>query len=145
MKVTLPERARARIEMLPLIDIVFLLLVFFIYAMLSMAVHKGMPVDLPSSATAEVDQETTLSVTVQAGATGHHLIFVNKEAVDLEQLSPTLRAEAALLRRQLGKEPGVLLYADRTIDYQELFHVLDRVNEAGLYHVSLQADVDLDK
>ena len=33
--------------MLPLIDMVFLVLVFFIYAMLSMAVHRGMPVLLP--------------------------------------------------------------------------------------------------
>ena len=38
MKVRLPEEYATRVEMLPLIDIVFLLLVFFIYAMLSMAV-----------------------------------------------------------------------------------------------------------
>ena len=42
MKITLPEQYTTRVEMLPLIDIVFLLLVFFIYAMLSMAVHRGM-------------------------------------------------------------------------------------------------------
>ena len=47
MRVNLGARRRARIEMLPLIDIVFLLLVFFIYAMLSMAVHRGLPVALP--------------------------------------------------------------------------------------------------
>ena len=45
MKVELPVQKKARIEMLPLIDIVFLLLVFFIYAMLSMAVHRGLPVE----------------------------------------------------------------------------------------------------
>ena len=38
---------KPRIEMLPLIDIVFLLLIFFIYAMLSMAVHRSLPVSLP--------------------------------------------------------------------------------------------------
>ena len=46
MKIQLPAIKKARIEMLPLIDIVFLLLVFFIYAMLSMAVHRGLPVEL---------------------------------------------------------------------------------------------------
>jgi biopolymer transport protein ExbD len=50
--------------MLPLIDIVFLLLVFFIYAMLSMAVHHALPVALPLSSTAPLDKQVTLSVTV---------------------------------------------------------------------------------
>ena len=49
MKVNLRVAKKARIEMLPLIDIVFLLLVFFIYTMLSMAVHRGLPVVLPNS------------------------------------------------------------------------------------------------
>ena len=53
MKIQRPTSPQARIEILPLIDIVFLLLVFFIYAMLSMAVHRGMPVQLPSSSTAQ--------------------------------------------------------------------------------------------
>ena len=60
MKVQLPAPKKARIEMLPLIDIVFLLLVFFIYAMLSMAVHRGLPVELPLSATAEIDKKLIL-------------------------------------------------------------------------------------
>ena len=51
------ENRRARIEMLPLIDIVFLLLVFFIYAMLSMVAHRGMKVEryLASDLTAEAE------------------------------------------------------------------------------------------
>ena len=52
MKVNIKKGKRPRIEILPLIDIVFLLLVFFIYAMLSMAVHRGLHVMLPSSSTA---------------------------------------------------------------------------------------------
>jgi len=47
MKIEFDVGKKARIEMLPLIDIVFLLLVFFIYAMLSMAVHKAL-LDLPA-------------------------------------------------------------------------------------------------
>ena len=66
MKLDMPLRRKARIEMLPLIDIVFLLLVVFIYAMLSMAVHRGMPVVLPTSSTAGIDKQEFLSITVQA-------------------------------------------------------------------------------
>ena len=65
MKIQMPTSKRARIEILPLIDIVFLLLVFFIYAMLSMAVHRGLPVDLPLSQSAEIDQKLSLSITIK--------------------------------------------------------------------------------
>ena len=51
MKVNLGKERKVRIEMLPLIDTVFLLLVFFIYGMLSMAVHHSLPVQLPLSST----------------------------------------------------------------------------------------------
>ena len=61
MKVTIPTRPRSRIEILPLIDIVFLLLVFFIYAMLSMAVHRGVPVDLPLSSETAMPEKQDLA------------------------------------------------------------------------------------
>ena len=77
---------RARIEMLPLIDIVFLLLVFFIYAMLSMAVHRGLPVILPTSSTAKIDKNLILSVTVKKDG----IIYLDKEEVPLSAAHPRL-------------------------------------------------------
>ena len=129
-----PQIARkARIEMLPLIDIVFLLLVFFIYAMLSMAVHRGLPVNLPSSSTARIDKRLVLSVTVRADGT----IFLDKEGIPLENLRESLRKRA-----RDEKETGVLLFADRTLPYQRLFRVLDQIRMAGLTRISLQAEVE---
>ena len=133
MKVQLPAHKKARIEMLPLIDIVFLLLVFFIYAMLSMAVHRGLPVELPLSSTAEIDKKLILSVTVKADET----IFVDKERVALEDLTQVLQARAGETR-----ETGVLIFADRHLPYQLIYHVLDRIRRAGLSRISLQADFE---
>lgn len=131
MKIALPERRKSRIEMLPLIDIVFLLLVFFIYAMLSMAVHRGLPVVLPTSSTAKIDKHLILSVTVRA----HGSIFLDKQRVSLEDLSESLRKAA-----RNRKETGVLLFADRAVPYQELFRVLDQIRMAGINRISLQAE-----
>jgi biopolymer transport protein ExbD len=133
MKVQLPSHKKVRIEMLPLIDIVFLLLVFFIYAMLSMAVHRGLPVELPLSSTAQIDKKLTLSVSVEADET----IYVNKERVALEHLPEVLRSKAALTR-----EPGVLIFADRSLQYQMIYNVLDKIRQAGLSRISLQADLE---
>jgi biopolymer transport protein ExbD len=119
--------------MLPLIDIVFLLLVFFIFAMLSMAVHRGLPVELPTSRTAELDQRQIVSVTIKSNGA----ISVNEDYVQLENLMDALKAAAAN-----QKEPGVLLFADRLISYQTLFQVLDKIRLAGISRISLQAELE---
>lgn len=122
-----------RVEMLPLIDIVFLLLVVFIYTMLSMAVHKGMPVDLPSGKQIEVQKEAPLSVTV----TAEGAVFVNKQSVELVSLTALLASLAGE-----DKETGVMLFADQQVPYQQLFDVLDRIRQAGLHRISLQAEAE---
>ena len=130
MKLRPDARPKARIEMLPLIDIVFLLLVFFIYAMLSMAVHRGASVRLPQSSTATVDKDRLISVTVRAEGD----IFVDEAPVALDHL------ETLLKQRVAGeKEPGVLLFADGDLSYKSLFDVLDRIRGAGIENVSMQA------
>jgi len=133
MKIVFEKSRKARIEMLPLIDIVFLLLVFFIYAMLSMAVHRALPVALPQSTTAELDKSARLSVTVKSDGT----IYVDKEPVLLPML-----AEALGQKGRGAGDPAVLLFADRDLSYQYLFKVLDQIRTAGLTRISLQAEAD---
>ena len=133
MKINLSSKRKSRIEMLPLIDIVFLLLVVFIYTMLSMAVHHGLPVSLPSSSVAEIEKHLILSVTVKSDGT----VYVDKEQVAIEDLSQMLETRA------LGHaNPGVLLFADNTLSYQSLFQILDKIKMAGLSRISLQAEVE---
>ncbi len=133
MKVNLHTNRKIRIEMLPLIDIVFLLLVFFIYAMLSMAVHHGLPVLLPTSVSAKIDKELIVSVTVKSNGT----VYVDKEQIDLDDLASFLETKT-----MLDKEVGILLFADRNLPYQNLFHVLDQIKIAGIHRISLQAEVE---
>jgi biopolymer transport protein ExbD len=133
MKVNLPTRRGVRIEMVPMMDMVFLLLVYFIYAMLSMAVHRGLPVNLPASKEVKADKKLVLAVTVKADGS----IFVDKEPVDLDRVTEVLLAKA-----RDEEQPGVLLFADRSLTYQRLFQVLDRIRQAGLSRISLQAELE---
>ena len=131
MKVQLNQSSKVRIELIPLIDIVFLLLFFFIYAMLSMAVHRGLPVQLPKSTATRIEKHTTLSVTIKTDGS----IFLDKEPVSISELADALRAKAAD-----NRQTGVLLFADRSLSYQILFRVLDQIRSTGLNQVSLQAE-----
>jgi biopolymer transport protein ExbD len=130
MKIKLPEDRKVRIEMLPLIDVVFLLLVVFIYTMLSMAVHNGLPVSLPQSSTAKPETNLTLAVTIKENSE----IFVNNTPVLLKDLKSALINQA-----KQTKKNGVLVFADNRVSYQTLFKILDRIKEAGLSEISLQA------
>jgi biopolymer transport protein ExbD len=120
---------RARIEMIPLIDVVFLLLIFFIYTMLSMTIHKGIPVLLPKANTGLIDKEDYLSVSI----TRDHKIFLDKNEIPLEELLQRLTE-----RRRTKPQLRVFIRGDRRIPYEWVVRVLDTVRAAGLRKVSLE-------
>jgi biopolymer transport protein ExbD len=136
MKIKQTSLGSPRIEMLPLIDIVFLLLVFFIYAMLSMAVHRGQTVDLPMSSTAPTQMDKAVQVTVQDTGGGFQLL-VDGSPVSIELFGKQL--QHVRQSRVAGERVVVQLFADKTISYQELFTVMDEIKNAGLAEISLQA------
>lgn len=131
MKLNIRTDRKARIEMLPLIDIVFLLLVFFIYAMLSMAVHRALPVSLPQSETAVIDRQAALSLTVKSDGT----VFLDRQPVSAEALGAVLQGLDGAQKRA-----GVMVFADRHLLYEQLFKVLDQIQAAGIHRISLQAE-----
>ena len=133
MKIDIGRRKGARIEMLPLIDIVFLLLVFFIYAMLSMAVHRSLPIALPKSGTAQVNNQPQTAISV----THEGLVFVDKQPAEMADLVAILQNKPTA-----EKEKGVQVFADRLVEYQRLFMVLDSIKKAGISKISLQAERD---
>jgi biopolymer transport protein ExbD len=132
MKVELPAKRKPRIEMIPLIDLMFLILVSFVYGVFFMSVHRGVPVTLPLSSTAKIENQLTLTLSIQADGS----LFLDKEPVPFENLG-----EALKLRAEVDKGTGVLLFADRNLPYQKLYAVLDLIRMAGLSQVSLQAEV----
>ena len=133
MKVNLGVQKRARIEILPLIDIVFLLLVFFIYAMLSMAIYRGIPVNLPVSSSSSIEKKLVVSVTIKESGE----ILVDDDRISLKGLARLLK------RRAKGHEsPGILLFADKKVSYQLLVKVLDQIRMADIYRISLQTTME---
>ncbi len=137
MKLNRSNIASPRIEMLPLIDIVFLLLVFFIYAMLSMAVHHGQSVNLPQSSSATLEMQESISITIQA--IGQDVVLsIDEEPITMELMSSRLQSKKAERQDDQGLE--VQIFADKSVSYQELFEVMDCVKQAGLSRISLQAE-----
>lgn len=129
------EKRKARVEILPLMDVIFLLLVFFIYSMIDMAVQRGMTVNLPVSVTAETQAWTGLSVTIKADQS----LFLEKEPVSLEGLAAALDQRVRQAREENASEAAVRMFADDELSYGKLYQVLDVVKRAGVRKISLQA------
>ncbi|MFH2002672.1 MAG: biopolymer transporter ExbD [Planctomycetota bacterium] len=124
----------ARIEMIPLIDIIFLLLVVFIYAMLSMTVHKGIRIDLPQAAFSDLDQEKDyLSITIASNGT----VYLDLDPVELSELTDRVRAEA-----NVNGKLHVQIHAHKKITHGRLVQVLDSVRAGGVTSLSIMTDDD---
>lgn len=121
---------RARIEMIPLIDVVFLLLVVFIFFAMSMTVNKGIPVNLPVSSATQVEDDTISEITIDKSGK----VFFDREEVDARSLHSRL----ALLRRE---SPGrrIIVSGDREASYESIISVIDAVKKAGISGLSLKA------
>lgn len=131
-------RKHARIEMLPLMDVVFLILVFLIYAMMVMVVHSGMPVNLPASRSAQPEQVVALALTIQQDGA----LWLDKEPVTLASLPEEVVRQGRERGLSEGEEPTIQIFADAMLPYQTLFDVLDALKKAGLKKISLQARKD---
>lgn len=120
------ETKKARVEMLPLIDVVFLLLVFFIYAMVSMVVHHGIKVDLPSAGSASMEQDDYISISINA----ENELFLNKEPIEADAL-----ADRVLALRSGSSKP-VFIDGDSKADLGRAIELLDDLKKAGIEEIS---------
>ncbi len=124
------ERKNARIEMIPLVDIIFLLLVFFIYSMLSMAVYRGIPVTLPNAETVENAMDQAVFITVDKKGK----VFVDRESVAMDELLSRLKMEQAAFPQKIA-----IISGDGDSPYRVFVDVLDKVRLAGFKKVSMEA------
>lgn len=122
------ETKKARVEMLPLIDVVFLLLVFFIYAMVSMVLHRGLKVDLPKAGTASVEQKDYISITIDE----NNAVFINREPTEMERLAEQVQA----LRGDIDSTKPIFIDGDRRADLGLAVQILDKLRKAGIEEVS---------
>lgn len=131
MKLPASSRKKARIEIIPMIDTMFFLLVFFMIATLSMALEKGMPVDLPESGTATDDIPDHVSLTL----TENDELFFNKETITVPELAPRLQR---LLNDQ--EHPAVVINADEAVSHGRVVEVMDIVRQSGITTMAIATD-----
>jgi len=131
MEIPSPRSARrARIEIIPLLDIIFFLLATFVMVSLSMVKSKGVPVHLPSAASGEAqdrNEYTTITVTAD------NALLFNQQPIasaDLAAALQKLKTDSA--------DPKIFINGDEDSRLGMTILVLDEARKRGLTKVAFE-------
>jgi len=123
------EGDEARIEIIPLIDIMFFLLAAFMLVSLSMTHVKRVPINLPTASTA---QEETITPPIQITIDAEGVTTWDSKVVTISEITERLKSAVA------GGETRVMISADAETRHRQVVGVLDAVKAAGVEKVGIE-------
>ncbi len=132
MKLRNPRQLqKPELIIIPMIDIMFFLLVFFMLSTMYMVEQKTIPVKLPQATTAQVDNKTNFSVTLKEDGT----VYLEDKPTDVD----TLISEASK-EQQNNPSFSIIIRADKDINYDKVINLIDRLKSAGITRFGLATD-----
>jgi biopolymer transport protein ExbD len=121
---------KARIEIIPLIDIMFFLLASFMLVSLTMINMKGIDVNLPTATSAQPNSKPDFTmVSIDALMD----IYFEKEKVSKEDVLPKFQ-----MLYDKNHEVRIFIRADKDATYETVVFVLDKARVAGIQKVGLE-------
>lgn len=121
------RRRSPRIEIIPMVDVMFLLLVFYILSSLALHKDRGIPVSLPAASSGEAGsalEELTLTIT----AKGEY--YLNKDRVELAELGGRLEGLPGGLE-SVRKRP-LVLNADLAVQHRSVVDAINELRKLGI-------------
>lgn len=132
------RKIQATVELTPLIDVVFQLLIFFMLSA-TFVVQSSIPIEVPEAEGGATLDQKDLSITIAYGVGGPEdkgAIYVNTAPIDTwSQLSRKLAAVAAE-----NPEVMVLLRPDARVPTERLVKVMGIANASGIAHYGIAAE-----
>ena len=108
------------INILPMIDVIFSILAFFIISTLFLSRSQSLPVNLPSAQTAEVKQPEQINITIAADGD----MFIDRQNIKIDELKNALKAKIAP-----NSESLVIINADERVEHGIVVKVMDRLRQ----------------
>ncbi len=108
------------VNIVPMIDVIFSILAFFIVSSLFLTRSQAIDVNLPQASTARLEQQTQITVTIESNGN----IALNRQKIELENLQPSVRKLIKSTNRSL-----VIINADRAVSHGQVIEVMDRLRQ----------------
>ena len=119
------------INILPMIDVIFSILAFFIISSLFLTRSQGLPVDLPSAQTAEPKQSVQLNITIEPDGK----MFLDRQPIELDNLKGALTEKVAP-----DSESVVIINADTKVEHGTVVKVMDRLRQVPGAKMAIAAE-----
>ena len=126
------QRKKARIEIIPMIDVMMFLLVFFVLISVNVIPALGIKTQQPNSS--QVQQLRTKDAQVVVTLGKENVIQVDGKDVELKDLSAAVKRKAGT-----AEQIAVIVNSDKGAEVQTLIDVMDEIKKSGLGKVSLAA------
>lgn len=120
-----------KLMIIPMIDIIFFLLVFFMMSTLYMVEQRTMPVNLPQVSAAQSDLEKSVFITIAKDGA----IYVDQEQIPARLFKKRIQARIA---RQ--NETAFILRADKEAEYGQVIMILDELKGLGIKKVAVATE-----
>lgn len=135
-KIKVAKLKKARIEIIPLIDVIFFLLATFVLFTLSLNRIVSVPVNLPvpnPNPTVQDDKDDTVVLQVS----DEEVLYWNREQMDLSELPGRLTAYKTQLE-SAGKQPRIMVSNDEKAKFGQAVKVLDEIRKSGIDSFSVE-------
>lgn len=121
------QEIETHLEMTPLIDTVFLLLIFFMLTS-TFIVQPGIKIKLPLAKTAGSQTKKDLVITI----TQDNLIYLNGKKINIKNLPQKLKMEKEVSRKDL-----LIIKADKQVRHGKVVEIMDIAREAGMEKLAI--------
>lgn len=116
-----------RLMIIPMIDIIFFLMVFFLFSTLQMVYQKSMPVNLPVASQTQQEAPKPVSITVMADGS----VSIGEDKVPLDDV------ESRVAQLADKSETPVILRADEKAEHGQVVKVMDQIKRAGVTKLAI--------
>jgi biopolymer transport protein TolR len=125
----------AEINVTPMVDVMLVLLIIFMVSAPLLTV--GVPLDLPQTQAASLDQADKEPLTVSVNTKGQ--VFLQDSEIKVDELVTKLKAITAA---RGGNDERIYVRGDKTVDYGTVMKVMGRLSQAGFKKVALVTEVE---
>ncbi len=119
-----------KINIVPMIDVIFAILVFFIVSSLYLTRSEGLPVNLPQAKTTEVQE--TKQITVSLDREGK--LTIDRQPAKLEQLKTEIEK---LIKTE--STTVVVINADKVVEHGQVVDVIDQLRQIPQVQLAISA------
>lgn len=122
---------KPKIMIIPMIDIIFFLLVFFMMSMLTMVSQKSIDLNLPKASTSQMEQTSNLPIAIDSEGT----IYVKKQKIEKSDFRARME-----IAKKVNPNLSVIIRADERSKHKNFVFVIDELKSIGIEKIGIAVD-----